>query len=79
MLRDQHAAQQGSANTLCLHCSTNNEPLMDLQTLHDIFGALADLVVIFELSMIAIISLLSAAGIAKVQVDFDFKSGKNQD
>jgi hypothetical protein len=29
--------------------------------------------------MIAIISLLSAAGIAKVQVDFDFNSGKNQD
>jgi len=52
---------------------------MDLQTLHDTVGALADLVVIFELSMIAIISLLSAAGIAKVQVDFDFKSGKNQD
>jgi len=54
---------------------------MDLQTLHDTVGALADLVVIFELSWIAIISLLSAAGIAKVQVDFDFdfNSGKNQD
>ncbi len=30
---------------------------MDLQTLQDTVGALADLVVIFELSMIAIISL----------------------
>ena len=52
---------------------------MDLQTLRDTVEALADLVVIFELSKIAIISLLSAAGIAKVQVDFDFNFGKNQD
>jgi hypothetical protein len=52
---------------------------MDLQTLHDTVEALAHLVVFFELSMIAIISLLSAAGIAKVQVDFDFNFGKNQD
>jgi hypothetical protein len=59
--------------------TTNHEPLMDLQTLHDTVGALADLVVIFELSMIAIISLLSVAGIAKVQVDFDFNSGRDQD
>ena len=52
---------------------------MDLQTLHDTVGVLADLVVIFELSMIAIISLLSAVGIAKVQVDFDFNSDNDQD
>jgi hypothetical protein len=52
---------------------------MDLQTLHDTVGALADLVVIFELSMIAIVFLLSAAGIAKVKVNLNFNSGKNQD